>query len=83
VARFGGIDVPRRALLAAAVYGGLGALAGPVEVLGNQHRLLDGVGEGLGFVGIVAALLGKLTVVGTVMASVLYGGLTVGGNAMQ
>ncbi len=82
-ARFGGIDVARRTLLAATVCGGLGALAGPVEVLGNQHRLLDGVGEGLGFVGIVAALLGKLTVSGTVVASILYGGLTVGGNAMQ
>ncbi len=82
-ARFGGIDVSGRTLLSSVVCGGLGALAGPVEVLGNQHRLLDGVGEGLGFVGIVAALLGKLTVVGTVIASVLYGGLTVGGNAMQ
>lgn len=37
----------------------------------------------MGFVGIVAALLGKLTVGGTVIASILYGGLTVGGNAMQ
>lgn len=82
-ARFGGIDVARRTLLAATVCGGLGGLAGPVEVLGNQHRLLDGVGEGLGFVGIVAALLGKLTAGGTVAASLLYGGLTVGGNAMQ
>jgi general nucleoside transport system permease protein len=82
-ARFGGIDVQRRILLAALVCGGLAGLAGPVEVLGNQHRLLDGVGEGLGFVGIVAALLGKLSVTGTVVASVLYGGLTVGGNAMQ
>jgi simple sugar transport system permease protein len=82
-AKFGGIDVPRRTLLAAGVCGGLGALAGPVEVLGNQHRLLDGVGEGIGFVGIAAALLGKLTVGGTVVASLLYGGLTVGGNAMQ
>jgi simple sugar transport system permease protein len=82
-ARFGGIDVARRTLLSSVVCGGLGALAGPVEVLGNQHRLLDGVGEGIGFVGIVAALLGKLTVTGTVIASVLYGGLTVGGNAMQ
>jgi simple sugar transport system permease protein len=82
-ARFGGIDVSRRTLLASAVSGGLAALAGPIEVLGNQHRLLDGVGEGLGFIGIVAALLGKLTVGGTVIASILYGGLTVGGNAMQ
>ena len=82
-ARFGGIDVSRRTLLASAVCGGLAALAGPIEILGNQHRLLDGVGEGLGFLGIVAALLGKLTVGGTVIASILYGGLTVGGNAMQ
>jgi len=82
-AKFGGIDVASRTLLSSVVCGGLAALAGPVEVLGNQHRLLDGVGEGLGFVGIVAALLGKLTVPGTVIAAVLYGGLTVGGNAMQ
>jgi general nucleoside transport system permease protein len=82
-ARFGGIDVGRRTLLASAVCGGLAALAGPIEVLGTQHRLLDGVGEGLGFIGIVAALLGKLTVGGTVVASILYGGLTVGANAMQ
>jgi general nucleoside transport system permease protein len=82
-ARFGGIDVGGRTLLASAVCGGLAALAGPIEILGNQHRLLDGVGEGLGFIGIVAALLGKLTVGGTVVASILYGGLTVGGNTMQ
>ena len=81
--RFAGIDVGGRTLLSSVVCGGLAALAGPVEVLGNQHRLLDGVGEGIGFVGIVAALLGKLTVIGTVIASVLYGGMTVGGNAMQ
>jgi simple sugar transport system permease protein len=82
-ARFGGVNVSARTMLASAVCGGLAALAGPIEILGNQHRLLDGVGEGLGFIGIVAALLGKLTVGGTVVASVLYGGLTVGGNAMQ
>jgi general nucleoside transport system permease protein len=82
-ARFSGIDVGRRTLLASAICGGLAALAGPIEILGNQHRLLDGVGEGLGFIGIVAALLGKLSVGGTVIACILYGGLTVGGNAMQ
>ena len=82
-ARFAGIDVPRRIIAAAGIAGGLGGLAGALEVLGNQHRLLDGVGEGIGFVGIVTALLGKLTVVGAVVAAVLYGGLGVGGNVMQ
>lgn len=82
-ARFAGIDVPGRIVAAAGIAGGLGGLAGALEVLGNQHRLLDGVGEGIGFVGIVTALLGKLTVAGSVLAAVLYGGLGVGGNVMQ
>ena len=82
-ARFAGIDVPGRIVAAAGVAGGLGRLAGALEVLGNRHRLLDGVGEGIGFVGIVTALLGKLTVAGSVLAAVLYGGLGVGGNVMQ
>ena len=82
-ARYAGIAVPNRVMVAAAIAGGLGGMAGALEVLGNQHRLLDGVGEGIGFVGIVTALLGKLTVAGTVVAAVLYGGLGVGGNVMQ
>ncbi|MFO1349619.1 MAG: ABC transporter permease [Gammaproteobacteria bacterium] len=47
-ARYGGIDVGRRLLLAAVVAGGLGALAGLVEVLGVQYRLLDGISRGTG-----------------------------------
>lgn len=82
-ARYAGIDVSRRIMAAAGIAGGLGGMAGALEVLGNQHRLLDGVGEGIGFVGIVTALLGKLTVAGTVLAAILYGGLGVGGNIMQ
>ncbi|MEZ5594560.1 MAG: hypothetical protein R3F53_29290 [Gammaproteobacteria bacterium] len=49
-----------RQVLAAFIAGGLGALAGMVEVLGVHHRLLDGLSEGTGFIGIVAALLGAL-----------------------
>ncbi len=39
---------------------GLGALAGTVEVLGEQHRLMDGISGGVGFTGIIVALLAKL-----------------------
>src|SRR5260370_1120288 len=56
-ARYAGIDVPQRIVLAAFFAGGLGALAGLVEVLGSQHRLMDGIGGGIGFLGIVVALL--------------------------
>lgn len=82
-ARFGGINVGSRQVLAAFIAGGLGALAGMVEVLGVHHRLLDGLSEGTGFIGIVAALLGKLHPLGVLIASTLYAGMTVGADAMQ
>jgi simple sugar transport system permease protein len=63
--------------------GGLAAWAGLAIVLGVQYRLLDGIAEGTGFIGIVAALLGKLHPAGVVIASILYAGMGVGADAMQ
>lgn len=80
---YGGINVGNRLILASFVGGGLGALAGMVEVLGVHYRLLDGLGEGTGFVGIVAALLAKLHPIGVIVTSVLYAGMEVGADAMQ
>ncbi|MDQ0468183.1 ABC transporter permease [Labrys wisconsinensis] len=82
-ARYGGIDVDRRILLAAIIAGALAGLAGAIDILGVHHRLLDGLSQGTGFVGIVAALLGRMTVPGSVVASLLYSGLTVGAEATQ
>jgi general nucleoside transport system permease protein len=82
-ATFGGININQRLVLAAFIAGGLAGFAGLVEVLGVQYRLLDGISVGTGFVGIVAALLGKLHPLGVVIASTLYAGLEVGADAMQ
>jgi general nucleoside transport system permease protein len=82
-ARYGGINIKRRLLLAAFLAGGLASFAGLVEVLGVQYRLLDGIATGTGFIGIVAALLGKLHPIGVVIASTLYAGMEVGADAMQ
>ena len=82
-ARFGGINVGARLVIAACCAGGLGALAGTVEVLGEQHRLMDGISGGVGFTGIIVALLAKLNPLAVIPAAVLYGGMTVGANAMQ
>lgn len=82
-ARFGGINVGSRQILASFLAGGLSSWAGLVIVLGVQYRLLDGISEGTGFVGIVAALLGKLHPLGVVVASILYAGMGVGADAMQ
>src|ERR1700682_5935718 len=62
-ARYAGINVGRRLVLAAFFAGGLGGLAGMVEVLGSQHRLMDGISGGGGSGGIVVGLLGGRNVV--------------------
>jgi ABC-type uncharacterized transport system permease subunit len=82
-ARYAGIDVGRRIMLAAFFAGGLGGLAGMVEVLGSQHRLMDGISGGVGFVGIVVALLARLNPVAVIPTALLYGGMSVGADAMQ
>jgi ABC-type uncharacterized transport system permease subunit len=48
-----------------------------------HHRLLDGITSGYGFSGIVAALFGGLHPLGTIPASILFGGLLVGADKMQ
>jgi ABC-type uncharacterized transport system permease subunit len=70
-------------VIAAFCAGGLGAWAGTAEVLGAQHRLMDGISGGVGFTGIIVALLGRLNPLAVIPAAVLYGGMTVGANAMQ
>ncbi len=63
--------------------GGFAGLAGAIEIMGVQHRLLDGITSGYGFTGIVAALLGGLHPLGLIPAAILFGGLLVGANEMQ
>lgn len=82
-ARYGGIEVGPRLLLASFLAGGLGALAGMAELLGVQHRLVDGMSGGVGFIGIVVALLARLNPIAVVPTAILYGGMTVGADAMQ
>jgi general nucleoside transport system permease protein len=82
-ARCSGIAVERRILLAAFLSGGLAALAGLSDILGVQHRLVGGMSEGTGFIGIVVALLGHLSAFGVAITSFLYAGMTVGADTMQ
>jgi general nucleoside transport system permease protein len=81
--RFAGINVPFYQALSLTLAGGLAGVAGAVEVIGVQHRLLEGITSGYGFSGIVAALFGGLHPLGTIPAAILFGGLLVGGDKMQ
>ena len=82
-ARYAGIRVPVFQALALTLGGAFAGLAGAVEVLGVQHRMMDGISSGYGFTGIVAALFGNLHPLGAIPASILFGGLLVGADKMQ
>lgn len=87
-ARYAGIKVERQILYSMLWAGGFAGLAGIVQVLGSRFVLqTEGTPtdftDNAGFNGIVAALFGGLHPIGTVFASVLFGGLLTGGKAMQ
>ncbi len=81
--KYAGIPVPFYQALSLTLAGGFAGLAGVIEVIGVQHRLLEGVTSGYGFTGIVAALFGGLHPLGLIPASWLFGSLLVGADMMQ
>lgn len=81
--RYAGINVPFYQALSLVLGGAFAGLAGAVEVMGVQHRMLENLSGGYGFSGIVAALFGGLHPLGSIPASVLFGGLLVGADKMQ
>ena len=81
--RYAGIRVPSHQALALTLAGGFAGLAGVIEVIGVQHRLLQGITSGYGFTGIVAALFGGLHPIGAIPASFMFGVLMVGADKMQ
>jgi len=63
--------------------GGLAGLAGGIEVLGVQRRLIDGFSLGFGFRAVTVALLGALEPLGVVPAALFVGFLEAGSLSMQ
>jgi general nucleoside transport system permease protein len=88
-ATYAGMPVKRTITLALALSGAMAGLAGAILVFGSaSHRMVtDGSATGFtgsaGFNGIVAALFGGLNPLFTILSSFVFGGLLVGGNAVQ
>lgn len=81
--KYAGINVSFFQALALILGGAMAGLAGGVEVLGVQHRVMENISANYGFNGIVTALFGSLHPLGAIPASFLFGGLMVGGNKLQ
>jgi simple sugar transport system permease protein len=63
--------------------GFIGALAGAGQALGVHYRFVAGFSRGLGFDGIVVALLGRNTPTGALLAALFFGALRNGGSTME
>lgn len=82
-ARYAGIPAGRRMVAAALIGGGLGGVAGMTELLGAQHRLMDGISGGVGFLGLIVALLARLNPLAVLPTAILYAGMSVGADAIE
>ncbi len=82
-ARWVGIPVRRTIVLVMFISGFIGALAGAGQALGVHYRFVAGFSRGLGFDGIVVALLGRNTPTGALLAALFFGALRNGGSTME
>ena len=81
--RTAGMNVPAVYTRAMVIAGGLAGLAATMGILGHHDSLSPTMAGSIGFDAITVALLGRATPLGTVLAGLLFGALSVGGVAMQ
>jgi general nucleoside transport system permease protein len=82
-ARYLGISRPRFVVGSMVAGGFLAGLAGSIEMLGVQGRLIEGFSPGYGFDGLVAAFLGGGKPLGTGVAALVLGALRAGGAELE
>ncbi len=82
-AQYAGMNLVRNIVLVMALSGGLAGLAGMTEVAGVVHRLQERFSPGYGFTAIIIAWLAKLNPLTIIPVAYLFGGLLVGGDAIQ
>lgn len=78
-----GISVVKNIIISAVLSGGLAGIAGAVEVLGVQRKLLEGISGGCGYTAILITLLAGNKPFGVLITAILFAALSVGSNSMQ
>lgn len=78
-----GYNVRLLMLSAFLISGVLAGLAGYMEVVGVQRRMIENLSPGFGYTGIIVALLGQTSPFGVLAAAILFAALQVGGSTMQ
>ncbi len=70
---FAGISVQSQTLLALALGGAFSGLVGINEVMGSQHKVIEGFSPQYGFTGIAVALLARSHPLGVIVSAFLFG----------
>lgn len=83
LARRMGVTGPGVILSTMATAGAAAGVVGWLQVAGLQGTLYPSVAGGLGFAGVLVALLGGLRPLGIVIAALFFGALTTGAEGMQ
>lgn len=83
-ARFGGIPNQQAALRAMLISGALSGLAGSIQILGVERQVVDGfAGAGIGFDGVLVAILARESIPGILLVAVFFAGLELGATNLQ
>jgi simple sugar transport system permease protein len=83
-ARFGGIPSEKAALRAMLISGALSGLAGAIQILGVERRVVDGFASaGIGFDGVLVAILAREAIPAILLVALLFAGLDLGAINLQ
>jgi len=82
-AKYGGIRSKRIILSTMLTSGAIAGLAGAIEILGVHHRFPGRYNDGLGFEGVVVALLANNHPIGVVVSALFFGALRNGAMNME
>jgi ABC-type uncharacterized transport system permease subunit len=83
-ARFGGVPSERAAIRAMLISGTLSGLAGAIQILGVERRVVDGFqSTGFGFDGVLVAILARESIPGILVVGVFFAGLEQGAINLQ
>lgn len=82
-AKLAGISTWKMILLVMLVSGGLAGLAGGLLMSSETNRLLVGISNNYGYMGMGVAILGALEPIWVVPSAIFFSALTVGGIVMQ
>ncbi len=77
-AKFGGMKNDKIAIRGMVISGAICGLAGAIEILGVNRRIMTGYSTGLGFDGLSVAILGQTHPLGVVIVAIIFAGLRLG-----